>query len=469
MIVVTLAGCSGGTEVGNPGPSGPVAVVDLEDSSAIVEIVDEVELVDYGETDVVTLVLVHAILSDRDRVVEPEAVSDDLFDQVAGNRDFAFHLYHAIRSEDGNLLFSPYGISLSLAMVYAGARYDTEAQMAEALRFVLGQDRLHPVFNALDRELSSRGQDIAGEDGKAFRLSVVNGIWGQTGYGFAQDYLDILTMHYDAGVNILDLGGHPERSRLVINEFVANQTDYRILDLLPEGSIDEDTRLVLTNAVYFSASWQQAFDPESTKPGGFHPTDGTAIEAQMMSQEMERIRHAEGEGYQVVELPYVKDEFTSGGRLSMMVIVPDQGLFDAVESALSGVMLQAILGRLEHKRVTLTIPKFEFDAELGLRDALYEMGLTDAFDVTLADFSGISESVLPDLPLFLEDVVHKAYVKVDEAGTEAAASSGIVLEPPSPHPPEAVTLVVDRPFIFLIRDHDTGAVLFIGRVLDPTP
>jgi serpin B len=392
--------------------------------------------------------------SDKPREDAPQASQADLEAQVEGDSTFAFDLYQALRDKEGNLFYSPYSISLALAMTYAGARGETEKQMADTIRFVLPQDRLHQTLNSLDIELASRGQGAKGKDEKGFRLNVVNAIWGQKDYKFLSEFLDTLAQNYGAGLRILDFVKAPEDSRITINDWVSEQTEGRIKDLIPQGAIDSLTRLVLTNAIYFNAAWQFPFNESATSDGTFHLLDGTELTVPMMKQ-TETYGYTEGDGYQAVELLY------DGRELSMVILLPQMGQFEAFESSLSSQQVTSIIENLEHGRVILTMPKFEFESEFSLSETLAAMGMPAAFSEQ-ADFSGMTGN----RELFIKEVIHKAFVSVDEAGTEAAAATAVIM-PSSMPPGEPVEVTIDRPFIFLIRDIETSTLLFVGRVVDP--
>ena len=395
------------------------------------------------------------IQSEKPRVTSPDVSGADLATLVEGNSAFAFNLYQALREGDGNLFYSPYSISLALAMTYAGAQGETAQQMADTLQFVLPQNRLHPAFNDLDLELARRGEGAEGKDGEGFRLNIVNAIWGQKDYEFLSDFLDLLAENYGAGLRVLDFASAPEESRITINNWVSDQTEGRIEDLIPQGLIDALTRLVLTNAIYFNAAWQYPFEEDMTEDGPFYLLDGGEVTVPMMRQ-TELLGYAEGDGYQAVELPY------DGGELSMIILLPQTGQFDTFEDSLDAQQVDEIIGRLELRQVTLAMPKFEFESEFSLREPLSAMGMQIAFSGA-ADFSGMTGN----RDLFIAEVIHKAFVSVDEAGTEAAAATAVVMELTAvPETPVEVT--IDHPFIFLIRDIETGAVLFIGRVVNPS-
>lgn len=391
--------------------------------------------------------------SENQRIVSPDVSTSDLNTLVNGNTAFAFDLYQALRGEQGNLFYSPYSISLALAMTYAGARGETEQQMADTLHFILPQDSLHPAFNSLDQQLASRGEGAQGKDEKGFRLNIVNAIWGQRDYTFLSDYLDVLAENYGAGLRLLDFITAPEESRVTINNWVSDQTEGKIKDLIPQGVIDDLTRLVLTNAIYFNAAWLNPFNEKLTQDGAFHLLDGSEVTVPMM-QQTESFGYAEGEGYQAVELPY------DGDQLSMVILLPESGQFDSFEQSLDANYVDAILKDLEYQQVALTMPKFEFESEFSLADTLSEMGMPIAFSGG-ADFSGMTGNN----DLCIGDILHKAFVSVDESGTEAAAATAVVMTLGAVLNPVKVT--VDSPFIFLIRDIETNSIIFVGRVMNP--
>lgn len=381
--------------------------------------------------------------SDRPRRAA-EAPQADREALVAGNAAFAFDLYRSLRSEVGNLFLSPYSVSSALAMVYAGARGETERQMAEVLHFDLPQERLHPAFNVLDQTLTG-GND----DPEAFQLHIANSVWGQTGHPFRSEYLDVLAENYGAGLRLVDFAGAGEPTRQAINRWVAEQTADRIKDLMPPGSVTADTRLVLANAIYFKARWETEFMPWGERD--FTLADGVVVKTPFMTRRSVT-RYLKGDGFEAVEIAY------RGRRARMVLIVPAPGRFTAIESGLDAAQAQKILDGLEEIEVVLEMPKFSFESSFSLAEALAAMGMPDAFGGA-ADFSGMDGSG----GMFISRVEHKAFVEVNELGTEAAAATGaamIVSAPP-------VILNVDRPFLFLIQDLPTGTVLFVGRVVDP--
>ncbi len=391
--------------------------------------------------------------SDLARDLHPEVTAADASELVSGNSAFAFALFHEIVDSETNLFFSPYSISSALAMVYAGAQEETETQIADALHFTLGQQALHPAINALDLELNSRGEVSAPYEGEGFRLNIVNAVWGQQGHPFCGEYLDTLAVNYGAGLRLLDFIDDPDASRITINDWVSDQTANRINDLLPQGSISSDTRLVLTNAIYFNAPWLHPFDDEETYSGPFIPLSGSPVFVSMMHQQ-EMLPYTRVGDVQAVELPY------NGDELSMLLLVPDAGKFSAFEDALDLAKYEEIVAAVSSRQVDLRMPKFQFSYDVSLTEPLEALGMEDAFLPNVADFSGIDGSK----DLFISGVLHKAFVSVDEAGTEAAAATAVIVGTTAvPGPP--VMLTIDRPFLFVIRDILTGAILFVGRVI----
>lgn len=391
--------------------------------------------------------------SSKDRITSPAVAENDLETLVEGNNTFAFDLYQSLKEAPGNIFYSPYSISAALAMTYAGARGETERQMGETLRFTLPQDRLHPAFNSVALALASRGKDTGNQDLQGFRLNNINALWGQKDYNFLPAFLDVLAQNYGAGMRILDFVRAPEDSRLTINKWVNDETESRIPDLLPKESITSATALVLTNAIYFKAAWFYQFDDTKTSPGEFQLLDGSKVAAPMMRLS-EYLNYAEGDGYQALELLY------RGNQLSMVILMPDAGEFDRYEKALQYSPLKPVLDNFDFRTVLLAMPKFKYSSEFMLKKTLGEMGMPVAFTGG-ADLSGMTGN----RDLFISDVYHDAFVAVDEKGTEAAAATAVAIARGASGGP--VTFTIDRPFIFLIRDIKTGAVLFIGRVLNP--
>lgn len=398
-------------------------------------------------------VLVRAsVARDESPEVSPATVGD----LAKGNNRFAFDFYHQAAGQSSeNLIYSPYSISLAFSMVYAGAGGETAEQMAEVFHY-LPQEAQHPAFNALDGQIAAAGEAVAvPEGGEPFQLNVANAVWTQAGYPFRDAYLELLARQYGAGVRAVDFAEGLDAALKAINEWTHDATEGRIEKLAPPLSVTPRTRLVLANAIYFKASWLFPFrgDEASTAEGGFTLLDGSSVTVPLMHQAAARVPYAEGDAYQAVRLPY------AGGAVDMLVVLPAEGEFEAVEARLGGELLQAAQERAEVRDVDLTLPRFEFDTTLQLVELLQSLGLTSPF-VGEADFSGMTESD----GLFIADAVHKGTITVDEEGTEAAAVTGVAMEV-SGYPRAEVS--VTRPFLFAIIERESGAILFLGRVLNP--
>ena len=393
--------------------------------------------------------------SDLEREASPQVASADRGELSSGNTDFAFRLYQELREEEGNFFFSPYSISSALAMTYAGARGATEREMAKTLSFTLPQERLHLAFNALDLKLAERTKpvDIVGTEVEGAQLNVANSLWGQAGYSFRPEYLDLLALNYGAEMHLMDFVSRADAARRTINKWVEDATEGNIKDIVPDGTLNAQTRLVLVNAIYFNAKWEDPFSKSDTKRESFYLLDGDTVQVPMMSQ-YEVYRYWKGTGFQVFEMPYV------GRELAMGILVPDAGKFRDVERSLDARQVNRIVGNLESQYLDLTMPKFDFESEFALREILSKMGMRKAFEN--ADFSGMDGS----RDLQLSEALHKAFVAVDERGTEAAAATSVFADVIS-NPMYPLELTVDRPFIFWIRDIPTGTLLFLGRVLNP--
>ncbi len=389
---------------------------------------------------------------------------------VTGMADFGFDVYREVDADPSssgkNLLISPYSIENALAMTWAGAGGETAEEMARALRIDLSQKVFHPVLNGLNIDLNRR-DDRQPFGGDAFQLNLVNAVWSQLDYPLLPSYLDTLAQSYDAGVRLLDFSAAPEASRQEINDWVEEQTNHKIVDLLPFGSIGPLTRLVLTNAIYFKASWYSAFDEQRTNAQYFTLLDDSQVSVQMMHKSLD-VRYFQAETFDAVELPYVSaryKEYEYPQELSMLIIIPHQGCFETMENDLDANRLRKIVDSLTLGAVDLTLPKFEFVFQTTCKKLMQNLGMVKAFDAWQADFSGMVEPAT-SRP-FIDEIYHKAFIAVDEEGTEAAAATAVVMKETG-LPPEPVALSADRPFMFVIRDDITGAILFLGRVLNPT-
>lgn len=396
------------------------------------------------------------ISSSVPRDMQPDVPSGNLEILVNGNTSFGINLYQDVKQGNENLIFSPYSISVALAMAQAGAKEKTLQQMNDVLRFSLPVEDLHPAINALQLELNKREINDYEEGKKDFELSIVNSIWGEKTYTFLPEYLDLLAKNYGAGLRLADFIQQPDASRKEINQWVSDRTNDRIKDLLPENSITELTRLVLTNAIYFKASWLHQFEPGMTQNGVFTLLGGEDVQVPMMHQ-TETFGYASQDGYQLISLPY------EGNKLSMLIILPDENNFTQVEEAMSGLDFQNLVSAISYTQLDLSMPKFKIESSIGLADQLDAMGMKDAFSPGIADFSGMDGTH----DLYISAVQHKAFIEVDETGTEAAAATAVVVGIESMPNDEPLKVNIDRPFVFMIIDNKTGSVLFLGRVINP--
>ncbi len=394
----------------------------------------------------------------------PAVVSPDVRALAQRNNEFAFDLYARLAKRDGNLILSPYSISSALAMTYAGARGDTAAEMAETLHFTPKPDRLHPAFADLSEGIMRSGNRRAGQ------LLVAHSLWGQQGYPIRDDFLRLTHDDYHAEMKKVDFQKDKEGARQAINHWVEQQTKNMIQELLKRDILSKDSKLVLVNAIYFHALWATPFFTGQTKEAPFHTTAGKSVQVPMMHL-TGNFQYYEGDGMQLLELPY------QGNRLSMVVILPQaaDGMAEA-EKDFTFPLLQSWLAKSKGYVVTVTLPKFTTTRDFELGQELREMGMPLAFKdgqegEPRADFSGISEKAIRrDSCLHFSEVVHQARVEVSEEGTKAAAATAVIMTatPESVHsPPPRATFTADHPFLFLIRDRNTGSILFLGRLTKP--
>lgn len=373
---------------------------------------------------------------------------------VKGNGEFAFDLYARLRARDGNVFFSSYSISNALAMTYAGARGPTATQMAAALRFPMDGDRLHRSFAKVNRDVNGAGSKGGAE------LQVANALWTQMGLATQPAFQATVKNLYGAGLTPLDFKRTPEKARVTINAWVEQQTRDRIKDLIPEGVLNPDTRVVLTNAIYFKGKWKYAFPEAATRHDKFTLSTGKTIgDVPLMSQQG-AFRYLDGGSFQALELPY------DANQQSMIVFLPKRadGLGE-LEKTLTAARVTDWLAGMSVEKVYVTLPRFKVTADFQLKEALSDLGMPLAFSPGKADFSGIATAE----PLWLSAVIHKAYVDVNEKGTEAAAATGVMIHTLSADGPRAKIEVfrADHPFFFVIRDNGTGSLLFAGRLVNP--
>lgn len=388
-----------------------------------------------------------------------EASREDIAALVEGGNEFAFDLYGRLVG-DGNLFFSPYSISTALTMTTAGARGNTEREMATVLHFptgdvagktsFIGRERVGASCAALQEGL------VASRETRGYELHIANSLWGQHDYPFKVSFLDLIERRFDGGFNIADFVGDAEAERVRINLWVEGETRERIKDLIPPGGLDGMTTLVLTNAVYFKGQWLSRFDEERTADATFHGAHGDAT-VPMMHQR-DDFHYLENDVVQVLEMPY------EGGEVSMLALLPHtdgpQGL-KVLEASLTPEMLSDWSGRLREQKLKVYFPRFEMTwGTEEISDHLKALGIQDAFSGLSADFSGMSER----RDLFIDSVFHKAFVAVNEEGTEAAAATAVVMARLAME--RETVFRADHPFLFVIRDNATGSILFMGRVAD---
>ncbi|MDK2907577.1 MAG: serpin [Candidatus Woesearchaeota archaeon] len=377
---------------------------------------------------------------------------------------FAFDLYYQLeQSETGNIFYSPYSIFSALAMTYEGAKGETAEEMESVLHF--------PEVDTLRANFAAIYNNINKED-KEYELKTGNALWVQQDYPFLDDYLNIVERYYGGKAVNVDFVREPEKSIQTINSFIEEQTNGKIKDLIPEGAINELTRLVLTNAIYFKGTWEWEFDKSDTKEKDFKITPKEVVKIQMMHMDPDKteFNYAELEKLQILELPY------KGENISMLILLPKQGeTYDYETEEI--IVYNYTLGDIElsaeklneykaHMKKTkldsISVPKFEFDTKYFMKEVLSAMGMHSAFSSD-ADFSGIDGK----RNLFINQVIHQAYVNVDEEGTEAAAATAVgMVETAMPRNMKIFN--ADHPFIFIIQEKETGAILFLGKVVNPT-
>ncbi|WP_437688852.1 serpin family protein [Sorangium sp. So ce176] len=392
------------------------------------------------------------------RNTTPDVPEEDRTSLSRNNTSFALDLGRALDGATSNVIYSPFSVSTALAMTYAGARNATEQAMAKAMRFELPQARLHAAFNHVDLELKTRARDPGETASVGFRLHTANALWSHVGLPVERSFLEVLGENYGAPVRLADFDKPPEAEGL-INAWVSDQTEGKIQDLL-KGALTQESRLVVVNAISFEAAWSTPFEEDATQPGAFRRGDDTSVTAQMM-RGRQMTRHVASDGWEAVEIPY------DGASVSMFLVMPAAGTEDAFEASLDGEALEGLIASMEYRSVDITMPKFSFESSASLKQALEGLGMEVAFGPG-ADFTGI----LGGGGIQIQDVLHKAVIDVDEAGTEAAAATAVILAVSGSggavDPPEPAAIVLDRPFFFFIRDLPTGAMLFAGRVNDPT-
>jgi serpin B len=374
---------------------------------------------------------------------------EDLKALIEGNNQFAIDLYKQVAAKtDGNIILSPYSISSALAMTYAGARGQTAEEMRKVLHFTLPDEKLHAAFGGMTRWLQAVGNR------KKSELSIANALWAQRGLGFVPEFLDLTNKSYGAGLREVDFAGNPEAARGTINRWVEEQTRDRIKELLLPQDTPEKTRLVLTNAIYFKGQWQLPFDPANTKAGDFKTTSGQVVKVPMMHLNRVKMRYGTGDELSSLCMPY------AGNQFEMVFLLPSRNWnLRGVEGGLTSGGVQRLIDGLTEGKLDVSVPRFRFRSRLEFKSELSQLGMPIAF-LDAADFGGITGGA----ELKIRDVIHGGNVEVDEEGTTAAAATAVVMEARS----SSTAFRLDRAFLFLIRDMQTGAILFLGRVDNPS-
>jgi len=374
---------------------------------------------------------------------------------VASNTTFALNLYSQLAATPGNLFFSPYSISTCLAMVYAGARGNTELQMSQVLGFGTNQQQFASTFGDLQRELETN------QEPNVIELNLANALWAQEGFPFLPAFLATATNQYQANINQADFLTEADAVTEEINNWVAQETQNKIQNILSPGMVNLYTRLVLANAIYFLGVWSTSFEATNTSTQPFYLSSTTQVDAPLMHQPVSQVKfnYMDTSDFQAIELPY------GSNQLSMVILLPRQvdGL-GRLEQELAPALLSSVLAQMTERQVEVFLPRFTLDYKSELTDTLTVMGMPDAFDWRVADFSGMDGM----LDLYVTFIVHKAWAEVNEAGTEAAAATVVgigITAVPGPPP----IFRADHPFIFFIRDAQTGSVLFLGRLVNPNP
>lgn len=377
-------------------------------------------------------------------------VTGDPTNVVEANNQFAFDLYSKYSSEEGNIFFSPYSISSALAMTYEGARGQTADEIQSV--FYFPEDTIRQEgYASLNQEINKKN--------KEYELNMANALWAENDFEFLDSYFDLINKYYDGKVTNLDFKSNAEKSRLTINRWIEEKTKNKIKDLIPSGSIDSLTRLILTNAIYFKGEWVKQFNEEDTRDLDFRLDSDEIVKIPIMKRiDDEAIfNYMENNKLQMLEMPY------SGEELSMLLLLPKDGDIESLGTNIED--LDNWKNKLEEQRVNIYIPRFKFETKYFMNNTLSEIGMPLAFSNS-ADFSGMTG--IKDL--IISQVIHQAFVEVNEEGTEAAAATAVIMSLGSVGPSIGHKIPVfraDHPFIFIIQQKNSGNILFMGRVSDP--
>ena len=382
----------------------------------------------------------------------PAATAADIAAVTAGDAAFGLDLLRATAGDE-NLMLSPYSIATALSMLYPGAKGATAEEIAAVLHLDVPDETLQAVRNAIETALSAAPEPAGPDDERQpFTIHPANSAWGQGGFPFLDEYLEVLASQYGAGLRLVDFSGDPEAARDAINSWVEDATEERIKDLIPEGAIDPSTRLALVNAIWFYANWETQFAKDSTTNDPFTLTGGEEVTVPMMHETI-HTEYASNDLFAAVRLPY-------SGDASMVVAIPKNGSPADLVDKLTAADLAIAWDSAE---VNVSVPSFQIDSDVPLKQALEELGIVQAFDPTAADLSGITTAE----QLYVSDAFHKTFIAVDESGTEAAAATALIVGLTSAQVGEPITFTADRPFLFWIEHNSTGEMLFLGQVTDP--
>ena len=376
---------------------------------------------------------------------------------IASMNAFGLDLFREFVSEDVNVVYSPLSITMALGMTLPGARNNTADEMEMVLHNHLEKASFHSAGNRLMIDMLSRNiapHPVESGGEKSVQLSLINAIWAQHALMLESAFLDILAVNYESGVNLVDFISETESARLTINDWAAENSMQKLTNLIPAGALTADTRLVLTNALYFHGSWHKPFKVSETANGNFALPSGTNVSVPLMHL-TDNFTYDSQAGYQIVDLPY------DGESLAMTIVLPEADQFTTIRQNVDQEWLNTALATMDPRiKLELTIPRFNFVWDASLAEPLTDLGMIDAFDKNRANFSGISTTE----PLFISDVLHNVFIGVDEYGTEAAAATAVIVSTWS----EPIPFTADHPFLFFIRDTDTGAILFAGQVVNPS-
>ena len=391
-----------------------------------------------------------SVTSSEEIASEIKMIDPDVTTIADGNNRFALDLYQHLSQTQGNLFFSPYSLSTALAMTYAGAAGQTAEEMADLLHFRLPSPAIHSAFSQL-------ANLIALDKSAGYKLQIANRLWGQQNYGFLASFMNLTQEYYGSPFAEVDFQHQPDLARDTINEWIAQKTEENIKDLIPEGVLNNSTRLVLTNAIYFEGNWLSPFQSQYTEENLFTTESGQQVIVPMMYQK-NRFWYGSYDGVEVLRLFYVDY------GLSMLILLPNSlERLGQLEQNLSVETLQPFINCADQEyMVELWLPKFKMTAEFDLKQTLFQMGMATAFNPEAANFAGMNGN--PG-DLYLSTVVHKAFLNVNEVGTEAGGASGVIAASRSTAP--TTTFRADHPFIFLIQDNESDSILFIGRLMNP--